>query len=92
MTASLRFGRFVLKQHERRLLDNGHPVNIESRAYDLLVELARRGGEVVSKDELIERVWPGLVVEENNLQVQVSRLRRAIGSDAIKTITGRGYP
>jgi len=91
MTASLRFGRFVLKQHERRLLDNGHPVNIESRAYDLLVELARRGGEVVSKDELIERVWPGLVVEENNLQVQVSRLRRAIGSDAIKTITGRGY-
>jgi non-specific serine/threonine protein kinase len=57
----------------------------------VLVALVERAGELVAKDELIERVWPDVVVEENNLQVQVSALRKALGAGAITTIAGRGY-
>jgi DNA-binding winged helix-turn-helix (wHTH) protein len=57
----------------------------------VLVALVERAGELVAKDELLERVWPDVVVEENNLQVQVSALRKALGAGAITTIAGRGY-
>ena len=87
----LRFGRFELQPQERRLLDDGRPVALGARAFDLLMVLVERAGQLVTKHELLERVWPGLVVEENNLQVQVSTLRKALGPDAVTTIPGRGY-
>jgi adenylate cyclase len=86
-----RFGRFDLQPGERRLLAGGEPVVVGPRAFDVLIALVERAGELVSKEELLERVWPKLVVEENNLQVQVSSLRKLLGLDAVATIPGRGY-
>lgn len=88
---SLRFGRFDLQPGERRLLADGQPVVLGARAFDLLVALVERAGQLVGKNELITRVWPGLVVEENNLQVQISTLRKVLGQSALSTIPGRGY-
>ncbi len=87
----LRFGRFELRPNERVLLADGAPVTLGSRAFDLLVMLAERPGTLIGKDELLATVWPGLVVEENNLQVQVSTLRKILGASALGTIPGRGY-
>ena len=63
------------------------------RAFDLLLVLARARGTVLSKDQLMEEVWQGRIVEENTLEVQMSTLRRALGNDraAIRTVVGRGY-
>jgi len=85
------FGRFEVLTAERRLLVDGQPVALGSRAFDLLAALVARRDRVVPKDELIEVVWPGLVVEENNLQVQISALRKILGAQAIATVPGRGY-
>jgi DNA-binding winged helix-turn-helix (wHTH) protein len=90
----LSFGRWRLLPRSRRLLAGDAPVPLGSRAFDLLLALAEARGALVTKDELLRRVWPGAVVEENNLQVQVSALRKALGDDAaalIATIPGRGY-
>ena len=73
------------------MLASGEPVVVGPRAFDVLVALVERAGQLVTKEELLERVWPKLVVEENNLQVQVSALRRILGQQAIATIAGRGY-
>src|SRR5512141_472050 len=89
--ADYRFGRFVLRSAERRLLVDGEPAPIGARAYDLLTVLVQRRDRVVSKDELLELVWPKAVVEENTLQVHVSALRKVLGQQAIATIPGRGY-
>jgi DNA-binding winged helix-turn-helix (wHTH) protein len=86
-----RFGRFELQPDERRLLATGAPVAVGPRAFDLLVVLVERGGHLVTKDELLERVWPKVIVEENTLQAQISSLRKILGPDAIATISGRGY-
>ena len=86
-----RFGHFELQPTERRLLVDGQPVVAGPRAFDLLVVLVERHGHLVTKDELLERVWHKLVVEENNLQVQVSALRKILGQEAIETIPGCGY-
>jgi predicted ATPase/DNA-binding winged helix-turn-helix (wHTH) protein len=86
-----RFGQFDLQPRERRLLEHGSPVTVHPRAFDLLVALVERAGHLASKDELLIAVWRGLVVEENNLQVQISALRKILGSDAIATIPGLGY-
>ncbi len=88
---SSRFGRLEILTTERRLHVDGQPVSLGSRAFDLLAALVARRDRVVSKDELIDVVWPGLVVEENNLQVQVSALRKVLGAQAIATVPGRGY-
>src|SRR4029453_2187001 len=88
---SYRFGNFDLRPVERRLLVNGEPVELGARAFDLLVALVERAGRVVAKEELLACVWPNLVVEENNLQVQVSALRKVLGEGAMATIPGRGY-
>ena len=85
------FGRFVVEPRERRLLVDGEPITAGPRAFDVLLTLIERAGELVTKDELLERVWPKLIVEENNLQVQVSALRKILGQDAIATIPGQGY-
>jgi TolB-like protein len=89
--ASIRFGHCELQPHERRLLIHGEPVAIGARAFDVLLALAERAGQLVAKNELLDLVWPGVVVEENNLQVQISTLRKLLGPDAIATIPGRGY-
>jgi len=89
--AARRFGRFELRPTERVLLDDGAPVALGTRAFDLLVAFSERPGALITKDELLETVWAGLVVEENNLQVQVSTLRKILGQGALVTIPGRGY-
>jgi predicted ATPase/DNA-binding winged helix-turn-helix (wHTH) protein len=88
---ALRFGRFELQAEQRRLLQDGRPLALGARAFDVLSALAGRRDRVVTKAELLDLVWPGLVVEENNLQVQISTLRRLLGPLAIATIPGRGY-
>lgn len=86
-----RFGRFELQPAQRRLLVDGQPAPLGARAFDMLLVLVARAGQLVSKHDLLTLVWPGLVVEENNLQVQMSALRKLLGPQAIATIPGRGY-
>src|SRR4051794_33279930 len=86
-----RFGDVEVRCGERRLLVGGQPVAIGARAFDLLVALVERSERVVSKEELLTVVWPGLVVEEANIQVQISALRKIIGPQALATVAGRGY-
>jgi len=88
---ALRFGRFELQRTGRRLLIDGRPALLGARAFDVLVVLVERPGELVGKNELLERVWPGLVVEEGNIAVQVNALRKVLGGDLIGTVPGRGY-
>jgi DNA-binding winged helix-turn-helix (wHTH) protein len=76
MSGNVRFGRFRFDLAQRELSCDGVPVRLGGRALDILSVLASAGGDVVTKDELLARVWPGVVVEENNLQVQISALRR----------------
>jgi predicted ATPase/DNA-binding winged helix-turn-helix (wHTH) protein len=85
------FDRFELRTAERLLLADGLPVNLGARAFDVLVALADRRERVVNKDELFQVVWPDTVVEENNLTVQISMLRRVLPNGVITTVTGRGY-
>ncbi|MGE5161065.1 MAG: ATP-binding protein [Betaproteobacteria bacterium] len=84
-------GRVEVRPEQRQLLIDGQPADVGARAFDVLEALLARRERVVSKDELLDLVWPGVVVEENNLQVQVSALRKVLGRDAIATIPGRGY-
>src|ERR1700675_892016 len=86
-----RFGPFELQPDNRRLLRDGAAISLRPRAFDLLVALVDRAGHLVTKDELLGRVWPKAVVEEAALHVQVSALRKVVGSDAITTVSGRGY-
>jgi len=66
-------------------------VQLGARAFDVLLALVERRDRMVTKDELLSIAWPGLVVEENNLQVQISALRKVLGQEAIATIPARGY-
>ena len=91
MGHSYRFDRFEILPAVRQLLDEGALVNLGARAFDVLQCLVENSRRIVTKDELIDRVWPGLVVTENNLSVQVSTLRRLLGSQALVNIPGRGY-
>jgi predicted ATPase/DNA-binding winged helix-turn-helix (wHTH) protein len=91
MTTPLRFGRAEVRPSERQLLLDGRPVALGARAFDVLMALVERRDRTVAKSELLDCVWPGLVVEENNLQVQISTLRKALGPHAIATVPGRGY-
>lgn len=87
------FGRFVLHSRERALLADGAPVGLGSRAFDILLLLIETAGELMTKGDALDRAWPGVAVEENNLQVQISTLRRVLGADRhwIVTVAGRGY-
>src|SRR6476660_4146910 len=89
-------GPFLLLAEERLLLEGEKPVRLGSRAFDILVFLIGRAGEVVGKEELIARVWPQTFVEEANLKIQVSALRRALGDGQggnryVVNVVGRGY-
>lgn len=91
MQDRFKFDRFEVRPTERLLLVDGQPAEVGARAFDLLLCLLRHRNRVVSKGEILDSVWPGLAVEENNLSVQVSALRKVLGSQAIATIPGRGY-
>lgn len=86
-----RFAQFELQLDERRLLANGQVLHLGGRAFDLLVALAAAGGRLVMKDSLLSQVWGRVVVEENALQAHVSALRKALGAEAIATVSGYGY-
>jgi predicted ATPase/DNA-binding winged helix-turn-helix (wHTH) protein len=90
------FGPFRLQPARQLLLEGEKPVRIGGRALDILIALAERAGELVTKDELVARVWPGLLVEDGNLRSQVALLRKALndgqsGARYIVAIPGRGY-
>ena len=87
------FGRYRIFPELRLLLRDGKKIEIGARAFDILWMLLEAKGNPVSKDDLIEKVWAGVIVEENNLQAQVSAIRRALGPDRdmISTEFGRGY-
>src|SRR6266446_6386132 len=89
----IRFGRFCVLLRARQLLVDGQPVELGSRAFDLLMVLIRSPGTVATKNEIVSRVWPDTVVAEENLKVQVSALRKVLNEerDVIKTVHGRGY-
>src|SRR5271165_5638400 len=70
--AGIAFGRFLLFPHRRELLADGRPVKLGGRAFDVLMALIEAHGAVVSKNALMARVWPDRIVEENNLQWQIS--------------------
>ena len=92
--ASYRFDRFVLEPKFRLLTSDGVVVPLSSRGFDILQLLIEQRGRVVTKDEILDSVWSGTLVEENNLAVQISALRRALGSNGrafITTVPGRGY-
>ncbi|ANH67702.1 hypothetical protein ABE85_09200 [Mitsuaria sp. 7] len=87
----LRFDTFEIHPFERRLLVRGQRAAVSSRAFDLLLVLAEQSGAMVGKEQLINRVWPDVVVTENNLHVHVSALRKLLGPQVIGTLQGRGY-
>jgi predicted ATPase/DNA-binding winged helix-turn-helix (wHTH) protein len=87
----IQFGRTTVLPAERKVLLGNDPVRVGARAFDLLCTLINHRGEVVGKKQLIESVWPGVVVEENNLEVQICALRKLLGARTIVTVPGRGY-
>jgi DNA-binding response OmpR family regulator len=91
--AVIRFGRFCVLPRARQLLVDEQPTELGSRAFDLLMVLIGAPGTLVTKNEIVSRVWPDTVVEESNLKVQMSALRRVLNADrdVIKTVHGRGY-
>jgi DNA-binding winged helix-turn-helix (wHTH) protein len=91
--AALEFGRFRVLLRGRRLIADGIPLELGTRAFDLLVALLEADGALVTKEELLNRVWPGIVVSDENLKVQISVLRKALGADRnlVRTEFGRGY-
>lgn len=87
---ALRFSHFELIPAERVLRMPGKPVNLGSRAFDLLPVLAQRHPRLVSKQELLDRVWPGLVVAQHSIATQIGKLRKLLGSSALATLPGYG--
>src|SRR6266404_8140854 len=93
---AISFGPFRLLAAQRLLLEGDRPVRLGSRAFDILAALVERAGEVVGKEELRARAWPQTFVEDSNLKIQVSALRRALGDGQaghryVITVPGRGY-
>jgi len=96
MSEKFGFGPFLLDCERRELSQDGVRVPLGGRAMEILCELASARGDVVSKDRLFERVWPGLSVEDGNIHVHISGLRKALddgaaGQSFIVTVPGRGY-
>jgi len=87
----LEFGNYHLRRAERLLLGPKGPVELSARSFDILATLLERPDEVIGKAELFDAVWPGVVVEENTLQVHISALRKLLSAEMIVTVHGRGY-
>lgn len=90
------FKGFRLEAAQRRLLHNGQPVPLKPKILDLLLLLVQMRGRLVEKDELMKEIWPNTIVEENNITVSMSILRKTLGEDRagrqfIETVPGRGY-
>jgi DNA-binding winged helix-turn-helix (wHTH) protein len=94
--AVFHFGEFTLQAAERRLLQGRQVIRLSPKAHDVLVELLGQAGHLVTKDELLSRVWPDAIVEEGILTVHISALRKALGDDRrsngyIETVSRAGY-
>ena len=90
------FQGFRLEAAQRRLLYNGQPVPLKPKILDLLLLLVQMRGRLVEKDELMKEIWPNTIVEENNITVSISILRKTLGEGRagrqfIETVPGRGY-
>ena len=93
---NLRFGPFELSSTERALRRDGVMLPLGSRALDILIYLAERPGELVAKQELLNRVWSDVTVEEGSIRVHVFAIRKSLGDGQfgnryIANIRGRGY-
>jgi len=86
-------GEWEIDLARRELRARGMPVPIGGRAFEIMEVLVRSARELVTKDDLSARVWPGAIIEENTVQVHISAIRKALGSDRgmLKTASGRGY-
>ena len=91
MSDTYRFGAFEVRPAERQIRKDDRALAVGARGFDVLLALIERRDRLVTKDELLDIVWSGLVVEEANVQVQVSGLRKLLGPGAIATVPGRGY-
>lgn len=91
MRMDVRFGQYRLRKRDRALDGPEGRVELSARSFDILSVLLDKPGEVIAKPDLFDAVWPGVVVEDNTLQVHVSALRKAPGADMIVTVHGRGY-
>src|ERR1700758_4436404 len=94
--SSFSFGAFSLLPTQRLLTKDNEPIQIGSRAFDILMALLERAGELVTKEELMARVWPKTFVEPANLAVHIAGLRRVLGDGRggnryVINIPGRGY-
>jgi predicted ATPase/DNA-binding winged helix-turn-helix (wHTH) protein len=94
--SAISFGPYRLVAAQRLLMEGNQPVRLGGRAFDILTALVERAGEVVGKEELIARAWPTTFVDEANLKIQVSALRRALGDGQgdnryVVNVVGRGY-
>jgi DNA-binding winged helix-turn-helix (wHTH) protein len=87
----IEFGPFSLDRRGRKLRRSGVAVPVAGRALDVLAVLVAAAGDIVDKETLLDQAWSGLIVDENNVQVQISILRKALGEAWITTIPGRGY-
>src|SRR3954469_9788697 len=90
------FGNYILAPQERLLLHDGEPVGLTGKAFDMLSFLVRRAGHLVSKDELLNEVWPQTLVQEVNLTVHIASIRKALGDSVgggpfIATVARHGY-
>src|ERR1700748_3116448 len=93
---SLSFGPFRLIPGRRILMRDGRPLRLGSRALDLLIALVDGGKDLISKEDLLKRVWPDTFIEEANLRVHIAALRKLLGGEGsgdqyIGTVAGRGY-
>jgi DNA-binding winged helix-turn-helix (wHTH) protein len=91
--AVYKFGVWEIDLARREMRLNGISTDLGSRAFEIVETLVQSGGDLVDKYDLMNRKWPGAVVEENTLQAQISAIRKALGPDRglLKTIAGRGY-
>src|SRR4051794_1068727 len=88
------FDEFRLFPDDRLLIREGQPVKVSAKAFDILVLLVENAGDLVTKDDLMQAVWPDSFVEESNIQVQVSVLRKALnvsGREVFETVPRKGY-
>lgn len=90
-----KFGNYALNTTERRVLSKGKNIRLTTKAFDVLQLLVENAGSIVSKETLFERVWDGEIVEEGNLSVHISKIRKALADRSdrrfIETVHGTGY-
>lgn len=91
-----KFGDFRLARSQRKLFYRNSPVEISAKAFEILLMLVERQGEIIEKDEFLRKIWADSFVEESNLAVQISALRRMLKEQRgerkfIETVSGRGY-